>query len=92
MKRLRRKFGKVRFYHCGEYGDKNGRPHYHASIFNYNFPDQFQIGVSKSGHPLFTSKALLDLWPPLYRDWETDRKSTRLNSSHLKLTRMPSSA
>ena len=34
--------------------------------------------------------------PPMgiarYRDWETDRKSTRLNSSHLKLSRMPSSA
>ena len=29
---------------------------------------------------------------PPYRDWETDRKSTRLNSSHLKLSRMPSSA
>ena len=29
---------------------------------------------------------------PHYRDWETDRKSTRLNSSHLKLSRMPSSA
>ena len=29
---------------------------------------------------------------PTYRDWETDRKSTRLNSSHLKLPRMPSSA
>ena len=28
----------------------------------------------------------------IYRDWETDRKSTRLNSSHLKLSRMPSSA
>ena len=27
-----------------------------------------------------------------YRDWETDRKSTRLNSSHSAKTRMPSSA
>ena len=27
-----------------------------------------------------------------YRDWETDRKSTRLNSSHHSLSRMPSSA
>ena len=27
-----------------------------------------------------------------YRDWETDRKSTRLNSSHITRTRMPSSA
>ena len=29
---------------------------------------------------------------PPYRDWETDRKSTRLNSSHRSLSRMPSSA
>ena len=27
-----------------------------------------------------------------YRDWETDRKSTRLNSSHITRARMPSSA
>ena len=30
------------------------------------------------------------LWK--YRDWETDRKSTRLNSSHSAKSRMPSSA
>ena len=37
---------------------------------------------------------LLKTYPEFdhYRDWETDRKSTRLNSSHLKLSRMPSSA
>ena len=29
---------------------------------------------------------------PHYRDWETDRKSTRLNSSHITRARMPSSA
>ena len=29
---------------------------------------------------------------PDYRDWETDRKSTRLNSSHSAKSRMPSSA
>ena len=28
----------------------------------------------------------------VYRDWETDRKSTRLNSSHEFVSRMPSSA
>ena len=33
--------------------------------------------------------ALTDL---TYRDWETDRKSTRLNSSHEIPSRMPSSA
>ena len=30
--------------------------------------------------------------PRGYRDWETDRKSTRLNSSHSGESRMPSSA
>ena len=34
--------------------------------------------------------ALLNHAP--YRDWETDRKSTRLNSSHSAKSRMPSSA
>ena len=33
-----------------------------------------------------------NLHEPEYRDWETDRKSTRLNSSHRSLSRMPSSA
>ena len=32
------------------------------------------------------------VYPDPYRDWETDRKSTRLNSSHRSLSRMPSSA
>ena len=36
-----------------------------------------------------TRELIFNQW---YRDWETDRKSTRLNSSHLKLSRMPSSA
>ena len=31
-------------------------------------------------------------WLDIYRDWETDRKSTRLNSSHSAKSRMPSSA
>ena len=38
----------------------------------------------------------LDYWKGYfrldYRDWETDRKSTRLNSSHSAKSRMPSSA
>ena len=34
----------------------------------------------------------LHLHGTVYRDWETDRKSTRLNSSHRSLSRMPSSA
>ena len=36
-------------------------------------------------------KSMLNLLET-YRDWETDRKSTRLNSSHSAKSRMPSSA
>ena len=38
------------------------------------------------------TKTLKDACKIGYRDWETDRKSTRLNSSHRSLSRMPSSA
>ena len=38
---------------------------------------------------IFITLTLEDKW---YRDWETDRKSTRLNSSHITRSRMPSSA
>lgn len=40
MKKLRRKYGpNIRFFHCGEYGEKNGRPHHHAILFNHKFTD-----------------------------------------------------
>ena len=43
MKRLRKhkkatKHNKIRYFHCGEYGEKNSlRPHYHAIIYNCKF-------------------------------------------------------
>lgn len=42
MKRLRKAISpkKVRFFHCGEYGEQNQRPHYHACLFGYDFPDK----------------------------------------------------
>ena len=40
----------------------------------------------------FDYLAILEIKNKLYRDWETDRKSTRLNSSHSAKSRMPSSA
>lgn len=41
MKRLRKHFSctKLRFYACGEYGEENQRPHYHAIIFGLNIWD-----------------------------------------------------
>ena len=40
----------------------------------------------------FNKNLSLDYVLLRYRDWETDRKSTRLNSSHSAKSRMPSSA
>ena len=39
-----------------------------------------------------SAKEIANKLNKIYRDWETDRKSTRLNSSHRSLSRMPSSA
>lgn len=42
MKRLRKEFGDgIRYFQCGEYGEKNSRPHYHALLFNFDFPDRY---------------------------------------------------
>ena len=55
------------------------------------------LGVfHRKSHEVKIKEALIwsAVWISLaaYRDWETDRKSTRLNSSHRSLSRMPSSA
>lgn len=52
----------IRFYHCGEYGELYGRPHYHAILFNYDFPDKI-LFKTLNGHPLYVSKILGELWP-----------------------------
>lgn len=63
MKRFREKFApkKIRFFHCGEYGEKYGRPHYHAIIFNHSFDDKYQWKLS-NGLPLYRSPSLESLW------------------------------
>lgn len=61
MKRLRKAHGEgIRFFQCGEYGDKFGRPHHHALLFNCAFPDGKPLPTT--GVPLYQSPELDSLW------------------------------
>lgn len=62
MKRLRKKYGDgIRVFYCGEYGEKNSRPHYHACLFNHDFSDK-RLYSMREGIPLFTSPGLEECW------------------------------
>lgn len=67
MKRLRRRMvgvtrlpdGRkpIRFFVCGEYGERTQRPHFHAVLFNTAFPDMLQMKNGK-----FLSSIVDELW------------------------------
>lgn len=63
MKRLRKAVSpkKIRFFSCGEYGEKNQRPHYHACIFGYDFPDKVLYTIRDECR-LYRSPMLENLW------------------------------
>jgi hypothetical protein len=79
LKRLRKSLHpqKIRFFHCGEYGQNDpqnpkhneqygiselGRPHYHALIFGW-IPDDLELIRDKDGIRLYMSHYLEKLWP-----------------------------
>jgi len=63
MDRLRKQIGyrKVRYFQCGEYGERFGRPHYHSLLFGYDFADKKVIPSNKE-YPEWTSAELDALW------------------------------
>jgi hypothetical protein len=52
----------IRYFHCGEYGDQYKRPHYHAILFGFDFPDKELLDTINGQH-LYRSNLLEKLWP-----------------------------
>lgn len=65
VKRLRKSIApkRVSFFHCGEYGELNGRPHYHCILFGHDFSDRRLYSRSNRGDSVYESEALSRLWP-----------------------------
>lgn len=62
MKKLRKAVGqKIRYFHCGEYGEQFGRPHYHAAIFGWD-PSDKKPWKKSGDHQLYTSEFLDERW------------------------------
>lgn len=62
IRRLRKKTNaKIRFYMCAEYGEATHRPHYHAILFGYQFPDRTKW-TERRGHQTFRSALLESVW------------------------------
>jgi hypothetical protein len=64
---------KLRFYACGEYGEKFSRPHYHAILFNVDFEDKVLLRgpswkrlrkhfTTGNTHALYRSPTLEKIW------------------------------
>lgn len=64
MKRLRKKFSdqKIRYYACGEYGDKSMRPHYHLILFGLALDDAKLLYKTDDGISYYTSQSISDVW------------------------------
>lgn len=62
LKRLRaRSRVRIRFIAVGEYGEQTLRPHFHALLFGFDFPDKVYFKKSVEGN-LYTSAMLTETW------------------------------
>ena len=70
IKRLRARVGApIRYFACGEYGDKFSRPHYHVIFFTDGGVD-VELGTTNKGTIEVVDSDFHRAWP-VDRDWET---------------------
>ena len=63
LKRLRKEFGVLRYFLCGEYGEKLGRPHYHVCLFGIDFIEDRYPWRNHNGNVYYRSPTLERIWP-----------------------------
>lgn len=61
-KKLRKVVGPFRYLMCGEYGERNFRPHYHACIFGVDFRSDRVYLRGEGQNRLFMSALLTEKW------------------------------
>lgn len=66
-KRLRKQLSKdepdvkIKYYQCGEYGEREKRPHYHAVVIGWR-PTDLKYYKTQDGNKLYTSDSLTSIW------------------------------
>lgn len=63
LKRLRKKISplKVRYFACGEYGERKGRPHFHLILFGWK-PNDLTFLKKENDNFIYTSRIIEKLW------------------------------
>lgn len=64
IKRLRKAIEpiKIRYFGCGEYGSRSGRPHYHFICFGWKPKDLIPFFKTDSGGQVYKSQFVADVW------------------------------
>lgn len=54
--------GNIKYYMCGEYGEKYRRPHYHVCLFGADFRDKKYFTQTPAGSQSYVSQTLNEIW------------------------------